>query len=83
MRRYFSRTRVPVGLMTSAKLLSAIEPIIRYQRQRFRGAEGSKAGSVRYEQGIQQREDALHRLVDIWATGEGRRIDGLCRRAPL
>jgi alkylation response protein AidB-like acyl-CoA dehydrogenase len=25
---------------------------------------------VRYEQGIQQREDALHRLVDVWATGE-------------
>jgi len=25
---------------------------------------------LRYEQGIQQREDALHRLVDIWATGE-------------
>jgi len=38
--------------------------------QRFRGAEGAKPGSVRYEQGIQQREDALHRLVDIWATGE-------------
>ena len=66
----FRRTRVPVGLMTSAKLLSSIEPIIRYQRQRFRGAEGSKPGSVRSEQGIQQREDALHRLVDIWATGE-------------
>ena len=66
----FRRTRVPVGLMTAAKLLSAIEPVIRYQRQRFRGAEGSKPGSVRYEQGIQQREDALHRLVDIWATGE-------------
>jgi alkylation response protein AidB-like acyl-CoA dehydrogenase len=66
----FRRTRVPVGLMTAAKLLSAIEPVIRYQRQRFRGAEGAKPGSVRYEQGIQQREDALHRLVDIWATGE-------------
>jgi alkylation response protein AidB-like acyl-CoA dehydrogenase len=66
----FRRTRVPVGLMTAAKLLSSIEPVIRYQRQRFRGAEGSKPGSVRYEQGIQQREDALHRLVDIWATGE-------------
>jgi alkylation response protein AidB-like acyl-CoA dehydrogenase len=25
---------------------------------------------LRYEQGIQQREDALHRLVDVWATGE-------------
>ena len=66
----FRRTRVPVGLMTAAKLLSAIEPVIRYQRERFRGAEGSKPGSVRYEQGIQQREDALHRLVDVWATGE-------------
>jgi alkylation response protein AidB-like acyl-CoA dehydrogenase len=66
----FRRTRVPVGLMTSAKLLSAVEPVIRYQRERFRGAEGSKPGSVRYEQGIQQREDALHRLVDVWATGE-------------
>lgn len=66
----FRRTRVPVGLMTAAKLLSAVEPVIRYQRERFRGAEGSRPGTVRYEQGIQQREDALHRLVDIWATGE-------------
>jgi hypothetical protein len=56
--------------MTSAKLLSAVEPVIRYQRGRFRGAEGAKPGSLRYESGIQQREDALHRLVDIWATGE-------------
>jgi alkylation response protein AidB-like acyl-CoA dehydrogenase len=66
----FRRTRVPVGLMTAAKLLSAVEPVIRYQRERFRGAEGSKPGSIRYEQGIQQREDALHRLVDVWAAGE-------------
>jgi alkylation response protein AidB-like acyl-CoA dehydrogenase len=66
----FKRTRVTVGLMTAAKLLSAVEPIIRYQRERFRGAEGAKPGTVRYEQGIQQREDALHRLVDVWATGE-------------
>jgi len=66
----FKRTRVAVGLMTSAKLLSAVEPVIRYQRERFRGAEGAKPGSIRYEQGIQQREDALHRLVDVWATGE-------------
>ncbi|MGA3046134.1 MAG: acyl-CoA dehydrogenase family protein [Terracidiphilus sp.] len=66
----FRRTRVPVGLMTAAKLLSAVEPVIRYQRSRFRGAEGIKPGSIRHEQGIQQREDALHRLVDIWATGE-------------
>ena len=66
----FRRTRVPVGIMTAAKLLSAVEPVIRYQRGRFRGADGTKPGSVRYEQGIQQREDALHRLVDVWATGE-------------
>jgi len=66
----FRRTRVPVGVMTAAKLLSAIEPVIRYQRGRFRGAEGAKPGSIRYEQGIQQRQDALHRLVDVWATGE-------------
>src|SRR5579862_5412698 len=66
----FRRTRVPVGLMTAAKLLSAVEPVIRYQRQRFRGAEGAKPGTVRYEQGIQQREDALHRLIDVWAAGE-------------
>ena len=66
----FRRTRVTVGLMTAAKLLSAVEPVIRYQRGRFRGAESAKPGSIRYEQGIQQREDALHRLVDVWATGE-------------
>jgi alkylation response protein AidB-like acyl-CoA dehydrogenase len=66
----FRRTRVAVGLMTAAKLLSAVEPVIRYQRSRFRGAEGARPGTIRYEQGIQQREDALHRLVDVWATGE-------------
>src|ERR1039458_5969450 len=60
----FKRTRVPVGIMSAAKLLSAVEPVIRYQRGRFRGAEGTTPGSVRYEQGIQQREDALHRLGD-------------------
>jgi alkylation response protein AidB-like acyl-CoA dehydrogenase len=65
----FRRTRVTVGLMTSAKLLSAVEPIILYQRRRFRGGEGTP-GTPRYELGIQQKEDALHRLVDIWATGE-------------
>ena len=66
----FRRTRVTVGVMTSAKLLSAIEPIIRYQRRRFRGASMATPGSVRYEMGLQSRQDALHRLVDVWATGE-------------
>ena len=66
----FSHTRVSVGLMTSAKLLSAIEPIVRYHRSRFRGGEGVAPGSPRYDLGIQQKEDALHRLIDIWAVGE-------------
>lgn len=66
----FRRTRVTVGLMTAAKLLSAIEPIMRYQRGRFRGSPSVQPGSSRYELGLQQKEDPLHRLVDIWATGE-------------
>lgn len=66
----FRRTRVPVSVMSSAKLLSAIEPVIRYQRSRFRGGTASSPGTPRYEQGIQQKEDALQRLVDIWASGE-------------
>jgi alkylation response protein AidB-like acyl-CoA dehydrogenase len=66
----FRRTRVTVGIMTAAKLLSAVEPVIRYQRGRFRGAETANPGSVRYELGLQAREDSVHRLVDIWATGE-------------
>src|SRR5271157_4199079 len=66
----FKRTRVTVALMTSAKLLSAVEPIIRYQRGRFRGSEQAKPGALRYELGIQQRQDALHRLAGLWAMGE-------------
>jgi alkylation response protein AidB-like acyl-CoA dehydrogenase len=66
----FRRTRVTVGLMTSAKLLSAIEPVIRYQRSRFRGGEAGEPGSPRYDLGLQTKQDVLHRLVDIWATGE-------------
>ncbi|MGB7847015.1 MAG: acyl-CoA dehydrogenase family protein [Candidatus Acidiferrum sp.] len=66
----FRRTRVTVGVMTAAKLLSAVEPIIRYQRGRFRGATTATPGSVRYQMGLQAREDALHRLIDVWATGE-------------
>jgi alkylation response protein AidB-like acyl-CoA dehydrogenase len=66
----FRRTRVTVGLMTSAKLLSAVEPVIRYQRNRFRGGEGVRPGSPRYESGLQQKQDSLHRLVDVWAAGE-------------
>lgn len=66
----FRRTRVPVAIMSSAKLLSAVEPVIRYQRTRFRGGSASTPGTPRYEQGLQMKDDALQRLVDVWATGE-------------
>jgi alkylation response protein AidB-like acyl-CoA dehydrogenase len=66
----FKRTRVTVGLMTAAKLLSAVEPLIRYQRDRFRGSDTVSPGTPRYELGLQQKQDALYRLVDVWATGE-------------
>jgi len=66
----FRRTRVTIGLMSAAKLLSAVEPVIRYQRQRFRGGADVAPGSLRYDLGLQQKEDAVHRLVDVWAFGE-------------
>ena len=36
----------------------------------FPRRRASTPGSPRYELGLQRKEDALHRLVDIWATGE-------------
>ncbi len=66
----FRRTRVTVGVMTAAKLLSAVEPVIRYHRQRFRGGEFANPGSPRFDQGLQQKEDTLHRLAEVWAAGE-------------
>ncbi len=63
------RTRVPVALMTAAKLLSAIEPMIRYHRERFRGGPAAP-GSPRHDLGLQTKEDVLHRVIDICATGE-------------
>jgi alkylation response protein AidB-like acyl-CoA dehydrogenase len=66
----FRRTRVTVGIMTAAKLLSAVEPVIRYQRGRFRGATAAGPGSPRYELGLQMKEDVVHRLLDVWAAGE-------------
>jgi alkylation response protein AidB-like acyl-CoA dehydrogenase len=65
----FHRTRIPVGVMTSAKLLSAVEPIIRYHRARFRGGD-AQPGTPRYDQGLQMKEDAAQRLADLWACGE-------------
>jgi alkylation response protein AidB-like acyl-CoA dehydrogenase len=66
----FHRTRIPVGLMTMAKLISAVEPVIRYHRKRFQGGDAAKEGTPRFDHGIQMNEDALQRLVDVWASGE-------------
>ena len=66
----FKRTRITVGLMTSAKLLSAVEPVIRYQRGRFRGGEHATPGTPRFDLGIQAKQDAVQRLADLWAMGE-------------
>jgi alkylation response protein AidB-like acyl-CoA dehydrogenase len=66
----FRRTRVTVAIMTSAKLLSAIEPVIRYHRNRFRGGGIAQPGSPRFELGLQLKQDVVHRLVDVWAAGE-------------
>jgi len=65
----FHRTRIPVGVMTSAKLLSAVEPIIRYHRGRFRGGD-AQPGTPRFGQGLQMKEDAVQRLADLWSIGE-------------
>lgn len=65
----FKRTRVTVGVMTAAKLLSAIEPVLIYARRRFRGGD-SAPGTPRYDLGLLQKEDVPSRLLDVWATGE-------------
>ncbi|MCX7824285.1 MAG: acyl-CoA dehydrogenase family protein, partial [Verrucomicrobiae bacterium] len=36
----------------------------------FRGSESATPGTPRYDLGLQGKEDVLHRVVDIWATGE-------------
>ncbi len=66
----FSKTRVGVGVMGAAAMMSSIEPVIRYQRTRFRGAAGVNEGSPRYSLGLQMKEDVTERLADIWATAE-------------
>jgi hypothetical protein len=59
-----------VGLMPAARLLSAIDPVLRHLRTRFHGVESLAAGAPAYELGVQQRGEALDRLVDVWAAGE-------------
>lgn len=58
------------GIMVAARLLSAVEPLIRYQRGRFHGGSPAGPGSPRYELGLQLKDDAVHRLVDVWSAGE-------------
>jgi len=65
----FLRTRAPVALMSTAKLLSAIEPVIRYQRQRYRTGD-AVPGTPKFDLGLQQKPDAVLRLAEIWAMGE-------------
>ena len=78
----FRRTRVTVGLMTSAKLLSAVEPVIMYQRRRFRGGEGAP-GSPRYELGLQQKEDVSPSAGRRLGHGRSQRVSRFRRRAPV
>jgi len=66
----FHRTRVPVAPMTTAKLLSAVEPVIRYQRSRFRGGDACAEGTPKFALGLQQKQDAVIRLAELWAAGE-------------
>jgi len=63
-----ARTRITVGIASAAKLLSAVEPILRYQRNRFRGSQGVTPPAA--DLGLQAHEDVLHRLLDLWSTGE-------------
>lgn len=64
-----ARARVSLALATAAKLLSAIEPVIRYQRERFCGSEAPD-DVARRELGLQTQQDAVQRLIDVWAAGE-------------
>jgi len=66
----FHRTRVTVALMTTAKLLSAVEPVIRYQRGRFRGGDACAECTPKFDLGLQRNDDAVIRLAEVWAAGE-------------
>ena len=67
----FRRTRVTVAIMTSAKLLSAVEPVIRYHRESLpRRHDRHRRDRRATNSGLQLKQDVVHRLVDVWATGE-------------
>ena len=61
---------IAAGIAAAARLLSAVAPVIRYQRERFRGSPGAVPGTLRHDLGLQMKEDAVHRLLDVWAGGE-------------
>jgi len=52
------------GIMAAARLLSAVEPLIRYQRGRFQGRSPAGPGSPSYILGLQIKEDVVHRLLE-------------------
>ncbi len=67
----FHRTRVTVALMSTAKLLSAVESVSSATTGPVSGAATRCAeGSPKYELGLQQKQDAVHRLAEVWAAGE-------------
>jgi hypothetical protein len=78
----FRRTRVTVGLMTSAKLLSAVEPVILYQRRRFRGGEGAP-GHAALRTGHPAEGGRAAPAGGHLGHGRGERVAGFCRRAAV
>ncbi len=44
--------------------------MIRYHREPLPRRSIATPGSPRYELGLQLKQDVVHRLVDVWATGE-------------
>ena len=79
----FRRTRVTVGLMTSAKLLSAVEPVIRYHRGRFRGGETANPGSPALRPGLADEGGRAAPAGRHLGHRRSQRLAGLCRGAPV
>ena len=79
----FRRTRVTVGLMTAAKLLSAVEPVIRYQRGRFRGAEGDQGRQPALRAGNPAAGRCAAPAGGRVGHGRGERVAGICGGAAV
>ena len=77
----FRRTRVPVSVMSSAKLLSAVEPVIRYQRTRFRGGAPARRAHRAMSRGCSRKRMPCN---GWWMSGQAARRgppSALLRRA--